>query len=221
MTKSFRYRTSHLIEDQFEPGSRGRVLRNLLHIQRRREMDVLEVEKYALSLPVLMGMYTKNHCFTAADICRIHQIWLGDLYSWAGQYRQVNISKDGFPFTQALYVPQMMKEIERGVLKKYTPCIFETDEEIIVALAVVHAELMLIHPFREGNGRAGRLLTVLMAFQAGLPGLDFSGIRGKVRKAYFSAVQASAGRDYEPMKKIFSAVLSRTRQKLGGGILKS
>jgi cell filamentation protein len=221
MKTSGRYKTAHLLESQFEPGSRGRVLRNLLHIKRRREMDVLEVEKYALSLSVLMGMYTKNHCFTAADICRIHKIWLGDLYSWAGQYRQVNISKDGFPFTQALYITQMMKELERGVLKKYTPCIFETDEEIIAALAVVHAELMLIHPFREGNGRAGRLLAVFMAFQAGLPGLDFSGIRGKVRKAYFDAVQASARRDYKPMKKIFSAVLSRTRQKLGGGTLKS
>lgn len=221
MKKSSRYHTAHLIENQFEPGSRGRVLRNLLHIMRRREMDVLEVEKYALSLPVLMGMYTKNHRFTAADICCIHKIWLGDLYAWAGQYRQVNISKEGLHFAAARYIPKLMEEFERGVLTKYTPCIFETDEEIIAALSVVHAELMLIHPFREGNGRAGRLLAVLMAFQAGLPGLDFSGIRGKVRKAYFDAVRVSAGRDYEPMKKIFSAVLSRTRQKLGGGILKS
>lgn len=184
-------------------------------------MDVLEAEKHALCLPVLMRMYTKNHRFTAADICHIHKIWLGDLYTWAGQYRQVNISKEGLRFAAARYIPQLMEEFERGVLKQYTPCVFKGDEEITTALAVVHAELMLIHPFREGNGRAGRLLSVLMAFQAGLPGLDFSGIRGKVRKAYFDAVKASAGRDYEPMKKIFSAVLSRTRQKLGGGSLKS
>lgn len=184
-------------------------------------MDVLEAEKYALCLPILMRKYTKNHCFTAVDICRIHKIWLGDLYVWAGQYRQVNISKNGFPFAPARYVPQMMSEFEREILKKYTPCVFGTDEEIVTALAIVHAELMLIHPFREGNGRAGRLLAVLMAFQAGLPGLDFSVIRGKVRKAYFAAIQASAGQDYEPMKKIFNAVLSRTRQKLGGGTLKS
>jgi fido (protein-threonine AMPylation protein) len=30
------------------------------------------------------------------------------------------------------------------------------------ALAVVHAEFILIHPFREGNGRCGRLLAILM-----------------------------------------------------------
>ena len=216
-----RYRTAHLIEAQFEPGSRGRVLKNLLNISRRREMDVIEAEKYALALPILMGMYTKTHRFTAADICQIHKIWLGDIYEWAGEYRQVNISKESLRFAAARYIPKMMEEFEREVLKKYTPCVFESDEKIITALAVVHAGLMLIHPFREGNGRAGRLLAVMMALQAGLPGLDFTGIRGKVRKAYFDAVQASASRDYEPMKKTFSAVLSRTRQKLGGETWKS
>jgi len=44
MKKSGRYRTAHLIEDQFEPGSRGRVLKNKLGIKsmavmNRREKD--------------------------------------------------------------------------------------------------------------------------------------------------------------------------------------
>jgi cell filamentation protein len=72
--------------------------------------------------------------------------------------------------------------------------------------------LMFIHPFREGNGRVGRLLAVLMAFQAGLPGLDFMGICGKKRKAYFAAVQSGLDRDYEAMKKVFRSVLSSTRR---------
>lgn len=217
MKKSKRYDTSHLIEEQLEPGSRGRVLKNLLHIKRRREMDVIEAERYVLVQPKLMGMYTKDHRFTSEDICTIHKAWLDDVYAWAGQYRQVNISKDDFSFAMARYIPQQMCDFGDKILRKYTPCLFESDEEIVTALAVVHAELMLIHPFREGNGRAGRLLSVLMAFQTGLPGLDFTVVRGKIRKAYFAAVQASAGRDYEPMKRIFSAVLLRTRKKLGEG----
>ncbi|MCL5978694.1 MAG: Fic family protein [Nitrospirae bacterium] len=215
MKKSQRYKTSHLVEDQFEPGSRGRVLKNLLHITRRRELDVVEVEKYALAIPVLMDMFSKTHCFTANDICRMHKTWLGDVYEWAGRYRQVNITKDGFPFAAAAQLPKMMQEFEKGLLRKYTPCLFAKDDDLITALSVVHGELMLIHPFREGNGRVGRLLTVLMALQAGLPGLDFAGISGKMRKAYFAAVQASASQDYEPMKKVFSAVLLRTRRTLG------
>jgi cell filamentation protein len=212
MKKSARYRTSHLIESQFEPGSRGRVLKNLLRITRKREMDVIEAEMYALVQPKLMGMFTKDHCFTAKDICAIHKAWLGDVYEWAGRYRQVNVSKGDFPFAMARHVPKLMQELEKEPLKKYTPCRFKTDEDIITALAVVHTELMLIHPFREGNGRVGRLLSVLMAFQVGLPGLDFTGIRGKKRKDYFTAVRSGFDRDYDPMKKVFRSVLYSTRR---------
>jgi cell filamentation protein len=212
MKKTQRYDTSHLPESQFEPGSRGRVLKNLLHIIRKREMDVIEAELYALVQPKLMRMFTKNHCFTAKDICTIHNAWLGDVYEWAGQYRQVNISKDNFSFAMARHVPKLMQELGEGLLKEYTPCRFKTDEEIVTALAGIHTELMLIHPFREGNGRVGRLLAVLMAFQAGLPGLDFTGIRGKKRKTYFAAVQSGLDRDYEPMNTVFRSVLSLTRR---------
>jgi cell filamentation protein len=177
-------------------------------------MDVIEAERYALVQPKLMGMFTKGHRFDAKDVCAIHKAWLGDVYQWAGRYRQVNISKNGFSFAMARHIPELMVDFEKGPLKEYTPCQFETDEEIITALAVVHTELMLIHPFREGNGRAGRLLAVIMAFQAGLPGLDFTGIRGKKRKDYFAAVQSGMDQNYEPMKKVFRSVLSRTRYTL-------
>ncbi|HXX81616.1 MAG TPA: Fic family protein [Thermodesulfovibrionales bacterium] len=215
MKKSQPYDTSHLVEDQFEIGSRGRVLRNLLHITRKREMDVIEAELYALVQPKLMAMFTKDHRFSADDICVIHKAWLGDVYEWAGNYRQVNVSKGNFPFAMARHVRQLMHELERTALKEYTPCQFKTEDDIITALAVAHTELMLIHPFREGNGRIGRLLAVLMAFQAGLPGLDFTGIRGKKRKEYFEAVQAGLDRNYEPMKKVFRSVLFRTRRRYG------
>lgn len=42
------------------------------------------------------------------------------------------------------------------------------------AIAVVHVEFILIHPFREGNGRMGRMLASVMAMQASKPELNFS-----------------------------------------------
>lgn len=41
---------------------------------------------------------------------------------------------------------------------------------------------------------------------------QITGIRGKKRKEYFAAVQAGLDCDYEPMKKVFRSVLSRTRR---------
>ncbi len=69
---------------------------------------------------------------------------------------------------------------------------------------------MLVHPFREGNGRVARMLATLMALQSELPPLDFRNMIGKGKKDYIKAVQAGMERDYQPMEKIFAAVIRKT-----------
>lgn len=146
-----RYDISGLLEAQFEPGSRGRVLKNLLGIKRKREMDRAEAEEYLRALEEVSNIYDKDHRFSAADICRIHKIWLENIYEWAGRYRNVNASKDGFPFAAARQIPGLMDEFGEGPLREFTPCRFDSNEDLVKAIAVVHTELVLIHPFREGT----------------------------------------------------------------------
>ena len=93
MTEISRYDVSELIEAQYQPSSRGRVLRNLLKITGKRKMDELEAREQKRALEEIFSAYTLDHRFTAADICKIHKIWLGRIYQWAGLYRQVNLSK--------------------------------------------------------------------------------------------------------------------------------
>jgi cell filamentation protein len=137
-------------------------------------------------------------------------VWLEGIYSWAGEYRRVNMGKDGFMFAAANLLPGLMDEFERGPLRQFTPCRFATVEDQAHALAVVHAELILIHPFREGNGRCARLLAVLMGLQAGLPVLNFGGIRGEEKRRYIGAVHAALERNHAPMTAIFQSVIART-----------
>ncbi len=148
--------------------------------------------------------------FTAKDICRIHKLWLSGIYPWARQYRSVNVTKGEFMFAAAGEVPRLMGELERGPVRKYTPCRFPTAEEQAQALAIVHVELILIHPFREGNGRCARVLATLMGFQAGLPGLNFWGVGGRARQRYIAAIHAGLERDYKPMTAVFRQVINRT-----------
>ena len=210
MKKRDRYDTSELEEAQSEPGSRGRVLKNLLGIKSKKEMDRVEGREQVRALEELAALYDEDHRFTAADVCRIHKIWLGRVYSWAGKYRQVNLKKDNFPFAAAAHIQKLMTDFEKGPLRKFTPCRPAPTEDLAQALAVVHVELVLIHPFREGNGRVARLLAVLMGLQAGLPALYFENLSGRKRQQYFAAVRAGHGHDYEPMAELFSAVIRRT-----------
>lgn len=213
MKKAGRYSTSKLIEDQFEPGSNGRVLRNLLGITSKREMDRIETAAYMHVTDKLIEEYDRGHRFASSDICYMHKQWLGSIYKWAGCYRNVMMSKGDFPFASPAYIPRLMEDFERDILHQYTPCTFDATEKVIEALATVHTELVLIHPFREGNGRIARLLSVLMAFQAELPYLDFSSIQRKKKEEYFAAVRAGLDRNYKPMEKVFSEVISRTSKK--------
>ena len=86
------------------------------------------------------------------------------------------MEKDGFPFAASERIEKLMQKLEQDYLKKYTPCHFADASQLAYALGVVHVELILIHPFREGNGRTARLLADLMAMQANKPSLNYSSI---------------------------------------------
>jgi cell filamentation protein len=200
-------------EAECEPGSRGRVLRNLLGITRVRDMNEAESQALELAQETAIELYGPDHRFTAKDICDLHRIWLGPIYVWAGDYRTVDIGKGGFQFAHARLVPGLMEKLEQGALREHTPCRRTGAEEVTLALAQVHAELILVHPFREGNGRLARLLTLLMALQAGLPPLDFSPLSGRGKRQYIAAIHAAMSHDYAIMAAMFARVIERSLRR--------
>ncbi len=210
MKKDDRYDVSGLPEAQFEPGSNEQVLRNRLGIKSPKDMDDAETRALEKAMVELVGSYGERHRFTTNDIRDIHRRWLGEIYEWAGEYRQVNVSKGEFPFAAAARVPDLMAEFERNVLARHTPCNFKQRTAVTRALAETHVELVLIHPFREGNGRAARILSILMALQAGLPLLNFSPIAEEKKPEYFAAVQAGLDKNYAPMERLFAEIIERS-----------
>jgi cell filamentation protein len=197
-------------EGEFEPGSRGRVLRNLLGIRRVSDMQVAESQALDAVQEWAIGAYDTQRHFTTADIRELHRRWLGGIYPWAGEYRAVNISRAGFLFAAVDRVPWLMQDLERNVLARETPCAGMDPVRLAAALARSHAELVLIHPFREGNGRCARLLALLMAMQSGLPTLDFWGFAGRGKPRYVAAIHTAMDRDYAPMQACFTDAIRRT-----------
>ncbi len=212
MAKISRYTVAQGPEAEFQPGSHGRVLRNLLGITSKREMDRVEYDALARVQEQYLGTINTGTRFTASLLSRMHQDWLGRIYAWSGKYRSVELHKDGFRWPPAARVGENMATFEKELLARHTPCRPDSLQNAARRIAQVHAELLLIHPFRDGNGRLARWLADIMASQAGfpLPKYEFSG-KGSVRQRekYLSAVTHGYGRDYEPLTAFFVEAVTR------------
>jgi cell filamentation protein len=122
----------------------------------------------------------------------------------------VNVSKDNFLFAAAAHIPALMNQFEREVLSCWTPCRFPAREEITRAMAETHVELVLIHPFRDGNGRLARVVSTLMALQAGLPLLDFRVLAEEKKQAYVVAIHSGMEKRYDPMQRLFEEIIEQS-----------
>ena len=109
-------------EAEFQSGSRGRVLRNFLGITKVREMEEAETQALIAAQRAARTTYGRNHRFTPADIRRLHRMWLGSIYPWAGNYRTVNVGRGGLQFAHAPLIPRLMVNFGKEALRRHTPC---------------------------------------------------------------------------------------------------
>lgn len=187
------------IEGQHRPGSDGQVLQNKQGIVDPSEMD--QAELYLLN-QLYQWLFNKSFpegVITTADIKHWHRKWLGNLYEWAGEERSVNLAKGDFHFAASARIPALLVELDGKFLSRLTPCSGLDDDQLVTAIAQVHVEFILLHPFREGNGRMSRLLADVMAVQAGKEPLDYSAW-DQDRDGYFQAIQQGLD-DYGPMER--------------------
>lgn len=177
------------------------LLPNLLKLEEKKDIEQSEFEGFLLAELTLTDELSIRTRFNVKYIRRINKLSLGHLYSFAGKYRTVNLSKGGFLFPSAQFISAVMDDFEDDILSKL-PNRYTSDALLIRDIAIVHGELLFIHPFREGNGRTARMLKNLMARKQGHEGLNFDKIDKKVFPQYVSAVQAVADNDYSKMENI-------------------
>jgi Fic family protein len=86
-----------------------------------------------------------------------------------------------------------------GVLAEERDEFSHGEFSIVVRLAIAHAQFELIHPFRDGNGRIGRLLLPLMLAADGLPPLYLAGFFKTNQREYIRTLGGAQMReDWEP-----------------------
>ena len=80
----------------------------------------------------------------------IHKYIFNGLYNFAGEIREVNISKGGFRFANSLYLKDILPKIDQMPQNDFN--------EIIEK----YVEMNIAHPFMEGNGRTMRIWLDMM-----------------------------------------------------------
>lgn len=107
---------------------------------------------------------------------QIHGYLFGGLYDFAGKIRTVNISKGGFKFAAAEFLPETLDQIEK------------MSEDSFDQIIDKYVEMNVDHPFREGNGRTTRIWLDLILKRSLKKCVDWSQIN---KKDYLEAMEQS------------------------------
>lgn len=136
-----------------------------------RDRDEEEVRGYRDALHLI---HTRGGGLpvTEKTILELHRLARGDVWD-AGQYKEkggdiIERFPDGrervrFRPTPAKKTPAAMAEL----VELWADCVREKWIPPLVAVAGFNLDFLCIHPFRDGNGRASRLLLLLQCYHAG------------------------------------------------------
>lgn len=125
-------------------------------------VEQLEVKNHQAALEYLFQYLAEKKPLNEELILKLHSILMNAIKSDAGNYRYhgVRIMGTDVPTANYLKIPELMKELVRGISKK--------PEDIFRRIADVHSRFEKIHPFSDGNGRIGRLLMQAMSLSENL-----------------------------------------------------
>ncbi|MBQ1175761.1 MAG: Fic family protein [Treponema sp.] len=113
---------------------------------------------------------------TVNGLKQIHGYLFGGLYDFTGKIRTVNISKGGFKFAAAEFLPETLDQIEK------------MSEDSFDQIIDKYVEMNVAHPFREGNGRTTRIWLDLILKRSLKKCVDWSQIN---KKDYLEAMEQS------------------------------
>lgn len=142
------------------------VLRNRLHIRdaaalKAAEEEITALKQFELLRHPITGRFSKNH------LCRIHRFLFEDIYPFAGRLRLEQIGKADTWFYPPALIDRELRKVCHLIQDNHCWAGCSMDE-LLDRMAYVMAELNIIHPFREGNGRAIREFIRVLALHHAL-----------------------------------------------------
>lgn len=135
---------------------------------------------------------------TFRGLQQIHEYLFQDVFLAPGEVRNVDIAKGNFRFASHLYLSESIPVVER------------MPEDTFEAIIEKYVEMNILHPFREGNGRSGRIwLDCILKARLGFC-VDWSQVE---KEAYLSAMERSPVNSLELKVLLKSALTDRIGER--------
>jgi len=167
----------------------------------RNRLDIRDAEGLEFAERVLVRQRMEEGCpggdFDLTHLQAIHHHLFQDVYDWAGEIRLVPLAKSESRFFPPDRIGLAMQDIhsrivKQGYLRGLRPDRFAQEAASIIG------DVNVVHPFREGNGRAQVLYLQQLGERAGHK-IDLTRLE---RERWIEAsIRASrADPDYDPMR---------------------
>ncbi len=141
------------------------VLKNKLNIHKREDLLFYETKITAAKLLSLRRKGVTGD-FSVKHLKQIHYTLFEDIYPFAGEFRTENIAKGSFRFAEWEYIEEQCNILLERLQKENT--LQGLNKRAFVGrLSFYMAELNVLHPFREGNGRTIREFIRQLALKNG------------------------------------------------------
>ena len=140
------------------------ILKNKLNIQDEELLKEYETRIVAFKIATINSQKLPQG-YTPERLKFIHKYLFEDIFDFAGEYRQENITKDNFRFSEYEYIEENIERIFKSInISEMKKMPFS---KFVETISYIMTELNVLHPFREGNGRTIRELVREICFDCG------------------------------------------------------
>lgn len=136
--------------------------------QGEKFQDIQEISNYRQAL-FAAREYLKDYPIRLAFVRELHRILMNSVRGQdktPGEFRKDQnwIGNHGCTIEQASFVPPNPIQLP-DYLQAWESYLDSDDTDFLLQTAVMHAQFELLHPFKDGNGRIGRILIPLFLYQ--------------------------------------------------------
>lgn len=169
----------------------------------REQLNIAEAKNIALATEKYIARSPNKRLlrFDYAWLLRVHREMFGDVWTWAGMLRRVEVRPVGSPVSRI--------EVDLHELLNDLSAWDECGMEAVEQSCRLHHRAVLIHPFTNGNGRWSRLIANAWLRRCGHAIVRWPetliGESSPIRGEYISAMRAADGNDYEPLLELHRA----------------